>query len=88
MTNGKGRDHDRRVLNVHKWSRPWGFPLVTTTSWTKSVPSHQMNKYPSWVAARTVGEKTSCLGRRVDFDLRHDVFPPIRRSDNAAHGGY
>jgi hypothetical protein len=47
-----------------------------------------MNKYPSWVAARTVGEKTSCLGRRVDFDLRHDVFPPNRRSDNAAHGGY
>jgi hypothetical protein len=61
---------------------------VATTSWTKSVPSHLMNEYPSWVAARTVGEKTSCLGRRSGFDLRHDVFPPSRRSDNAAHGGY
>jgi hypothetical protein len=24
---------------------------------------------------------------KVDFDLRHDVFPPSRQSDNAAHGG-
>jgi hypothetical protein len=21
MTNGNGQDHDRRVLDVHKWSR-------------------------------------------------------------------
>jgi hypothetical protein len=29
-----------------------------------AVPSHSMNKYRQWVAARTVDEKTSCLGRR------------------------
>jgi hypothetical protein len=45
-----------------------------------------MNKYLQRVAARTVGEKTSLPWPKVDFDLRHDVFPPNRRSDNAAHG--
>jgi hypothetical protein len=27
MTNGNGRDHDRRILNVLKWSRPMGISV-------------------------------------------------------------
>jgi hypothetical protein len=71
---------------------PWGFPLVTTTSWTqvdqdgRPVP---LNEIKFSMGCRSDGRREDILPwPKVDFDLRHDVFPPNRRSDNAAHGGY
>jgi hypothetical protein len=36
----------------------------------------------TWVAARTAGEKRSCLTRSHRFELRHDRFSSIPQSDD------